>query len=340
MGYGSWDSGTYDRVTRTKIDTGTSFAYTDHVRSTMGSSDYKAHDSLNVLKHKNSMLESRDSDEHPNSTPIVIGFDETGSMGDNPSYIQKSLKSLFGMLVRQDYVADPQIAIAAYGDAWCDSVPIQCSQFESDNRIDDCLDNVFIEGRGGGNSGETSAMLAYYIAHHTVTDAWEKRGKKGYVFLIGDECSLSVRGSHIRKFIGDTIQSEQITPEEAFGALKEKWNVYFLLIDNDAAKWQDSRKKYAKLLGSEHVITLKSGKDTAATIASIIGACEQTADVDTLRSDLIKSGFSDHDADAAVSATLSLYKGDGGAALARDGGGRGTTTVTVYDAGDVGDLNL
>src|SRR6478672_3000533 len=79
--------------------------------------------------------ESRDSAEHPNSTPIAVLFDVTGSMG---------------------------------------RVPLQVGQFESDNRMDDQLRTIFLEGNGGGQKSESYELATYFIARHTVTDAWEK----------------------------------------------------------------------------------------------------------------------------------------------------------------------
>ena len=120
-----------------------------------------------------------DSDEHPASTPIIVGFDETGSMGRIPRLVLTKLKTLFALLVDKGYATDPQIAVAAYGDAANgERAPLQISQFESDNRIDDNLDLIFLEGLGGGNNGETSNLLLYYAATHVSTDAFEKRGLK------------------------------------------------------------------------------------------------------------------------------------------------------------------
>lgn len=286
MGGGTWTRASYDRISKAKLDGGTAFAYTT---STKTRGDYKAHESLRVVADgKPVTREARDSDEHPESTPIVIGFDVTGSMGENPKILLKSLKGLLGMLVRKDVVSDPQIAIAAYGDTHCDRVPLQLSQFESDNRIDDNLDNVFIEGGGGGNSGETSTALAWFVARHVVTDAWEKRRKKGYFFLVGDESALSVTQGQADKFMGEHTQHD-ITPELAFGLVKEKWDTYFLLIDNYAAKWQESQKKYEKLLGKEHVLVLQDANAAPAIIASVIGTREET--VDDLVRDLVDAGF-------------------------------------------------
>lgn len=310
MGYTpSWSDSTYDRVTGSKMSSRTTFSYTADVDS--GRAAKEAHPSLNIIKNGHTAIrESRDSTAHPLSTPIVIGFDETGSMGTNPELLQKNLKQLFGLLQRKDYVSDPQIAMAAYGDAYCDDVPIQVGQFESGNEIDDELDNIYIEGMGGGNCGETSSLLAKYIADYTVTDSWEKRRKKGYLFFIGDECALDLKASQLKKFLGER-QPANVTAKEAFKKAQEKWNVYFLLIDNSSARWQNSYEKYSDMLGEEHVIKIDDGSLAAATIASIIGACEETADSTTLSSDLIESGFSDSTALAVVNATKGLYKPTG-----------------------------
>lgn len=308
MGGGSWSSSTYDRVTGAKMRSGSTFGYTSEAFRT---GIRKAHESLDPLKAGNPTIrESRDGVEHPESTPIAIAFDVTGSVGSNPSYLQSDLKNVFGMLVRKDIVPDPQISIVAYGDAYCDDVPLQVGQFESDNRIDDELDNVFIEGGGGGNGGETSTLAALYLAENTRTDAWEKRGKKGYCFFIGDEKALDLKASQIRDFMGSPDPSN-VTAAEAFRKLQEKWNVWFLLIDNGAAKLQRSESCYKDLLGSECVIKISDGHEAPATIVSIIGAMEETTDYATLPEDLMAAGFSESQALAAVDATKGMYGGAG-----------------------------
>lgn len=300
MGGGVWSTQAYDKVTALKIETGTSFAYTATAKR---DGRYEAHDDLKILDRDGRPYtrESRDSDEHPESTPIVVGFDVTGSMGENPYVLQRNLKGLFGMLVRKDVVSDPQIAIAGYGDTECDLVPIQMSQFESDNRIDDNLDNVFIEHGGGGNGGEMSTALAWYVANHVVTDAWEKRGKRGYLFLVGDECALEVQRDESQRFLGET-EATLIKPERAFAAVSERWDTYFLLVDNFSARSQGSCKKYRELLGDDHVITLETIESAPAVIASVIGLAEDTVSRDTLATDLTEAGFSNDTAIAAVNA--------------------------------------
>lgn len=334
MGCGTWSMDVYDRVTTSKVRSGTAFSYTADARR---SGIYKAHEDLEVLKNgKPVTRESRDSDEHPESTPIVIGFDETGSMGSNPAILQKSLKGLFGMLVRRDVVSDPQIAIGAYGDTECDRVPVQLSQFESDNRIDDNLDNVFIEGCGGGNGGEMSTALAWFVAHHVVTDAWEKRGKRGYLFLIGDERALPVSRAESSIYLGEA-EAREITPEQAFAAASERWGTYFLLVDTTSARYQHSQSQYEELLGADHVIRLETTESAPAVIASVIGLAESTVEAGSLVTDLAEAGFSEGIAVAAAHATKALARADAGGTVT--GAGTAAKGVAKVDDG-YGDLAL
>lgn len=299
-----WSKSTYDRVTRRKIDSGTAFQYT---RSSKSAGVWEAHDNLKVLTPNGEPVtrESRDSDRYPVTTPIVVGFDVTGSMDENPAILQSSLKGLMGMIDRKGLVSGPQIAIAAYGDTNGDYVPVQLSQFECDNLIDENLDNVFIEGHGCGNGGETSTALAWFVARHVVTDAWEKRGKRGYMFLIGDECALSVQPDESKRFLGEP-EPRLITPEDAFSAATERWDVYFLVVNNWSAQYQDSVRKYKDLLGDDHVIVLESTESAPAVIASVIALTEGTMDRSEMACELEDAGFGAETALAAVNATANV----------------------------------
>lgn len=288
MGGGSWTAATYEAVTSAKVSSGSTFAYDSHVRRT---GDTRAHSDLDP-KAKNSagenIRESRDSKEHPNSLPIIVGFDSTGSMSSVPRTVQRRLPTLFTLLLEKGYATDPQIAVSTYGDATCDRVPLQFSQFESDNRIDDNVDKLYLEGGGGGNSGETSQLLLYYAAHHTATDALEKRGKKGYLFLIADERQVDVDGRIIKDVIGDAQPLGDISMEGIANAVSEKWNVFVLLIDNYSARMQKSEEFYSRLFGPDSVIIVQDPEYITETIASIIGF-EEGTDVAKITTDLAES---------------------------------------------------
>lgn len=291
MGGGAWSANVYSSSTRAKISAGTTFGYDRTAKST---GSYKAHEALDpkgVNATGVNIRESRDNTEHPNSVPIVVGFDATGSMGSVPRTVQEKLAGLFGLLLRKGYVEDPQISVAAYGDAYCDRVPLQISQFESDNRIDDNLDKLFLEGGGGGNNGETQTLLWYYLAHHTATDAWEKRGKKGYLFVIADERALDLRPEHVKDFIGDGQPVGDLTAAGLIKEVQKKWDVVILLINNGTAKMQGSEEHYKQLVGKNNVLVVEDPSSIAETIGLAIGVKEGTVDsIEQAEDDLKETG--------------------------------------------------
>lgn len=104
--------------------------------------------------------ESRDTKEHPYTTPIDIFFDVTGSMGDRPEeMIKTQFPKLMDKLI-QIGVKDPQLLFGAVGDTVYDSYPLQAGQFESDTeKILDSIQNIHIERGGGGNWGKIICRL-------------------------------------------------------------------------------------------------------------------------------------------------------------------------------------
>src|SRR5512144_834384 len=130
--------------------------------------------------------ESRDSAEHPVSLAVAVLFDVTGSMGTVPRVLQAKLPDLHSLVQRRGYVEHPQLLFGAIGDATCDRVPLQIGQFESDNRMDAQLGTIVLEGGGGGQRTESYELAAYFMARHTRLDSLVKRGRRGYLFIIGD----------------------------------------------------------------------------------------------------------------------------------------------------------
>ena len=95
----------------------------------------------------------------------------------------------------------------AIGDATCDRAPLQVGQFESDNRMDDDLSRILLEGGGGGQKTESYELAMYFMARHTATDCYDKRGKRGYLFMIGDEMAYPrVKRAEVAAVIGDGLQ--------------------------------------------------------------------------------------------------------------------------------------
>ena len=174
--------------------------------------------------------ESRDSDEHPKSTPIVVGLDVTGSMGYLPTeIIQGGLNELMKKLYASKVIPDPQLMFAAVGDV-LDRAPLQVTQFESDIRIAEQLLELWIEGNGG-DIEEDYALLWYFLAKHTDTDSMRKRNKKGFAFTIGDAPNHSrLYGSDIYRIFGDE-DKRNYDIDEVVAMCEQSYHLFHIMID-------------------------------------------------------------------------------------------------------------
>jgi len=302
MGSGRWSTDVYSAAAGYRAASGTSaFAYSD-------SGARKAHPALDPMNV--GLRESRDSDEHPHSTPIAVLFDVTGSMGTVPRTLQTKLPQLLGLLTRKGYAADPHIMFGAIGDATCDRVPLQVGQFESDNRMDEDLARIVLEGGGGGQRTESYELAMYFMARHTSLDSVTRRGRRGYLFIIGDEMAYpQVKPKEVKRFTGDRL-GEPIAVEAILAELRRSFEVYYIL--PAAAGWGGDPEilGYWRGLLGQHVIELDDLDAVCETIALTVGLGEESIDLAAGLADLVDVG-------SAAGASV-------GKALAPLGSGRGT----------------
>lgn len=176
------------------------------------------------------MRDSLDSEEHPNSTPIIIGLDVTGSMGYLSAQIAKEgLNETMMKIYSTKPVADPQMMFAALGDVQ-DDAPLQVTHFESDIRIAEQLLALWLEGCGG-DFDEDYQLLWYFAAKHTHIDAYDKRGQKGFIFTIGDaDCHQTTSASDIKAIFSDKVKNDYSLQELAQMA-SEKYELIHIAID-------------------------------------------------------------------------------------------------------------
>jgi len=219
--------------------------------------------------------ESRDSDEHPNSLPIAIMLDVTGSMSDTLRVFIDKLPILMNLLVDKIDIADPHILFGFIGDAYSDRVPLQVGNFESDNqKIDECFTAAVPEGGGGGQNTESYELGAYFLARHTELDSLDKRGKKGYVFFTGDELPKQyVSRCQVNYLIGDTLLAD-IPMEDIFAELKEKFNVFWIFPGQTSNYYDASINKRLKRLFGNGLIKLPNPNDICEMVAMTIAVCE------------------------------------------------------------------
>lgn len=177
--------------------------------------------------------ESCDSDDNPDSTAVIVGLDVTGSMGYLSEIIAKNaLNTLITEIYDRKPITDPHLMFMAIGDAFTDTAPLQVTQFEADIRIAKQLMDIYFEGKGGGNGGESYLLAWYFAARHTKTDCFEKRGRKGFLFTIGDECNHGVlKKEQIKRVFGDDVEND-ISAKELLNEVSRQYEVFHLMVGN------------------------------------------------------------------------------------------------------------
>lgn len=219
------------------------------------------------------MRESRDSEEHPNSLAIVIGLDVTGSMGSVPhNLVKQGLTHIMANTIEQGE-RDPQVLFLGIGDHECDRAPLQVGQFESsDELLDKWLTSVYLEGGGGGNGGESYLLSWYFAAMYTSIDCFEKRGRKGLLFTIGDEpCLPEVPNYSLQTIMGDG-QHQTYQAADLIRMASEKYNIYHINIGHNYSGRSASTISQWKQLLHDNCILVEHGNDVPKAIAEIIAS--------------------------------------------------------------------
>lgn len=345
MGSTSWNDAHYRDRAMYRASTGkATFGYDADVKG--GKTAAKAAPSLDAktnLKITASGFkgrESRDSAEHPTSLAIATVLDVTGSMSTVPRIVQQNLPKLMGLLTRRGYVEHPHILTMAIGDATTDQAPLQVGQFEAGIEIENDLTNLFLEGNGGGQQPprESYDLGLYFLGHHTAIDCYEKRGKKGYIFLIGDEMPYDVTTKEqIERYIDTKVEADAKL-EDTIAKVKEKYEVFFIL-PNQTSHYNDHRmiSRWEELLGEGRFFKLENPAGICELIASIIGANEGKTDLDEIDSHLKDCGTDDKVRRAVTTALTTVDKKSGGKlvrkakgseiAVAESGVGSGLATL-------------
>jgi hypothetical protein len=209
--------------------------------------------------------------------PIGVLLDITGSMGVFPRQVQAELPKLMNKITEVTGIVDQQILFGAIGDATKgDPGPLQIGQFESGIEMDDNISNFWLVGGGGGGGEESYQLGMYFFARHTSIDSWEKRQKKGFLFLLGDEKPYAVVcKDEVQSILGGGLEAD-ISTAEIVAELKERYHVFALIPTNTSGVryYPDLRSHWKGLLGDENVIDVASETDVCETIALTVGLVE------------------------------------------------------------------
>ena len=262
MGYGSWTAQCYASYRTT---TGLSM---DDMSTASVSQIYTSRKLNSDLDPKGVVRECCDSEDHPNSFPVILALDVTGSMGAAAQKVAAKLNEIMMGLLNK--VPDVQFMSMGIGDVEYDSAPVQASQFESDTRIAEQLEKIYFERGGGGNSYETYTAAWWMGLKHCKLDCW-KRGKKGVIITLGDEpLNPYISKYNIARFFGDNVQDD-IRTEELYKQVADKFDVYHIAVDDHDTSYSyygervdNSFKKY---LGQNFMVsTLDKLSDTITDI--------------------------------------------------------------------------
>ena len=228
----------------------------------------KMHEDMNI---KGKVRECRFSEEHPDAFPIIIALDVTGSMGHVPDkLIRTGLPDIMKKILESG-VKDPQVCFVAIGDQYTDNAPIQVGQFESsDELLDKWLKTVWLEGRGGGNGGESYQLAWQFADHHTDCDWINIRGKKGVLISIGDDAvHKSISSEEIERLFGKKLQS--VTTSGLLSNVQLCWDVYHITLNDYNGSDKNIQKRWNGLLGDHHTVTeSREGNDIPKIISGMI----------------------------------------------------------------------
>lgn len=251
MGSGSWSTSSFTSYSKS---VGRAVTSDGHLHSKYTAQDlFTSRDIQPALDPHEVIRECCDSEEHPNTIPVILALDVTGSMGSAAAEVAKKLNEVMTKLYEK--VADVEFLVMGIGDLAYDRAPIQASQFESDIRIAEQLDKIFFEGGGGGNNYESYTAAWYFGLRHTKLDCW-KRGKKGIIITMGDEpLNPYLPADRLRRVTGDNLQGD-VETEDLYKSVKEKFDVYHLAVDDTETSytWHAERIKatYSKYFDSDH----------------------------------------------------------------------------------------
>lgn len=217
--------------------------------------------------------EARDSDDHPDSLGVVFALDVTGSMGEVPRTLATSTLPDFVQILLDAGVTDPQLCFMAMGHAGQDRAPLQVGQFESSAAlIDQWLTRLWLEGGGVGDH-EAYELAMYFAARHVRLDCVEKRGRRGFLFLVGDVApNPAASRVQIARIIGDDLDAD-LPIRSVIDELQRTFEPFVLLAPG-APRTID--RAWRDLLG-DRVVRMEHVDDTAHVAAGLVALLEGAA---------------------------------------------------------------
>ena len=231
-----------------------------------------------ALNPKGVIRECRDSEEHPNTFPIILALDVTGSMGLATKRCASKLNDIMTELYGK--VKDVEFMMMGIGDLAYDRAPIQVTQFESDVRILDQTTKIWFERGGGGNSYESYTAAWYFGLNRTELDCW-KRGKKGLIITMGDEpLNPYLPGKELDRTLDGQVNANlrNVDTNELYEKVSKRFDIFHIAITDQESSYERYsrmiRDSWGKLLGQRCLYT--KSDELPKVIGQIVDECVQS----------------------------------------------------------------
>ena len=217
---------------------------------------FKATQLKEVLNPKGKIRECCNSEEHPNTVPVILALDVTGSMGAACTETAEALSQIMKTLY--DKFKDVEICVMGVGDFECDDAPLQVSQFESDVRVAQQLDQIWMEHGGGGNNYESYTAPWVFGLYRTKLDAYDKQGRKGIIITMGDEpLNPDLPVGRVKDYLGSAKGADQFGSFETSKLYKDaskKFDIFHIAVDDSSSSYNwhctEARATFVPILGN------------------------------------------------------------------------------------------
>jgi len=242
MGGGSYSSSDFSSYSYSR---GCSY---DAVTHRVSGHKFTASSIAKELNAKGKIRECCNNDEHPNTVPVILALDVTGSMGTACDECAASISALMKDLYEQ--FKDVEVMVMGVGDFECDDAPLQVSQFESDVRVAEQMDKVWLEKGGGGNGYESYTAPWWFGLYRTSLDCYDKQGRKGIIITMGDEpLNPILNKSEVFDFLGEKTDRDKnaqyvFRTPELYEAASKKFDIYHITVKDLRTNYDGHNEYY------------------------------------------------------------------------------------------------
>lgn len=124
-------------------------------------------------------------------------------------------------------------------------------KFESDVRIAEAIDKIYMERGGGGNSYESYSAAWLFGLKQTKLDCYDKQGKKGIIITMGDEPLNPVLERHaVEGFLGDEAHVQgNVETKKLYNEASKKFDIYHISIDDHSTCYRSYKDRIENTFG-------------------------------------------------------------------------------------------